>query len=275
MVIYNQRSLPDPDAGEACGECALATGLGMVGIATNPLLILAQLRAKFGHTSTADGTDQNELGWYCSSVGVDWTWSATGGVPGVLAGLRAGHPVLVAIHDNNSGDPDASGTFRHWILAYRDNGNGSIQCANSWASTATAPTGRDVAYPNVQLAAAMFESMEIHRTAPVNPSPVGDDMTWDINMKRGVIFGFRTGTFGKWPGFDEVESYATQIHDDGSNLEAVLDALRVQFQKDGGILMGDRVTALEARPQGSGGGISLDQVKAEIAKAFQAGAAGA
>ncbi len=252
MVIYNQRSLADPDAGEACGECALATALQMVGVNTNPTLILAQLRTRFGHTSTADGTDQNELGWYCTSLGIDWTWSATSGLPGVLAGLHAGHPVLVAIHDNNNGDPDYTGHFRHWILAYRDNGNGSIQCANSWGATATSPTGRDIAYPNTQLAAAMFESMEIHRSPVVNPSPVGDDML-NMDQKRGIVFGFRLGGWGIWPESQgAIDAYAGQIHDNGDNLEAVFDTLRADFAKGGQALIGDRVAALERELKAKG-----------------------
>jgi hypothetical protein len=89
----------------------------------------------------------------------------------------------------------------------------------------------------------------------------GADMAaWDMNMKRAYVMGMRVGMLGAWPeNGAAVEAYASQITDDGSNVEAVFTGL-LQDATNGKSdpLWLHRVQALEQK---------VDQLEQRIAKA--------
>jgi N-acetyl-anhydromuramyl-L-alanine amidase AmpD len=89
----------------------------------------------------------------------------------------------------------------------------------------------------------------------------GTDMAvWDINMKRAYIMGMRIGMLGAWPeNGAAVEAYASQITDDGSNVEAVFSGLLQDATRgNSNPLWLHRVQALEEK---------VDQLEQRTAKA--------
>jgi hypothetical protein len=161
-----------------------------------------------------------------------------------LKNLDAGKEIIF-LHQCNLGAqpvPVGSSDIAHWRVAY--GWDTVVHDMNPW-------TGLNEATSTLALYASDLKVfILIDGVMPKDRQIVlpGEDMTWDQNLKDGLIDVFRTGTFGKWPeSLPVVETYASQIRDDGSNVLEVLQGLKTDFLKGGGILLGDRVTALEAR----------------------------
>lgn len=73
----------------------------------------------------------------------------------------------------------------------------------------------------------------------------GEDMTWDMNMKRVAVWSLR-GRLEPWPPSQSaIDAYASQIADDGSNFEQIYTNILNDWHAGGGKLIADRVTALE------------------------------
>jgi hypothetical protein len=139
-LIINQLTLNDPAARSDCGESAVSMILQAFGINDTPLEEIQDL----GHDSFTVFPELVKLL-------TDNKLVVTGVSGAAMADGLATADALVLIHDNNNADPDPAGAYEHFLVAYRLNSNGTVQCANPWG-------GRDIAYSRATLAAATIQA---------------------------------------------------------------------------------------------------------------------
>ncbi len=158
-------------------------------------------------------------------------------MPTYLKYLDSGRQSIGLHQCDGNANPVPWGTTKiaHWRRFYGLQ-DGTAYNMNPW-------TGQNEASAQANMYASDLKTFVL--IDGVMPKDRGDDVAYNQAQKEGIILGFRYSAFGKWPTQDEVTSYASQILDDGSNVEAVLTALRTDFQK-GELTIPDRVTALEA-----------------------------
>lgn len=166
----DQRGIPSPLAGDACGETALAWVMSYLGQPTTALGVVELLCQMYGARTLQTGTDVSELIAAQHALAPRWSsgWipaSSPNGLRPVLEGLAATDgqvpaAALVNIRDDRSGDPNAGGQLRHWIACRGGDASGAF-CMNPWG-------GRLITYPWPQLLLATIGVLRVTSVPAVN-----------------------------------------------------------------------------------------------------------
>ncbi len=174
---------------------------------------------------------------------------------------------LFLIHDNDAADPDINGRWRHFIVPYRANGDGFVQCANPWG-------GRDIAYSIDSISAALMDATIVRWPSHASAPPPEEDMKYTPQQKNSFVRFCWTLARGQHAITQhEMDTLSSQLHDDGSNADEIalqIMGLPVQVDKDHALDHDDTGQEWFAKIRAAGEGFA--PLQQEVAAFTQTGA---
>lgn len=252
LSTWYQFGEPTPNHNEACAQNAVASvlvgGGSMPNNANAPLAIDTFMRTQEGRWRNLwpgwrglaiDGTMPEMLiesiqhfspGAKCRNLGSN--------VRAVADTINGGRFVIPLMTSDSLGRLMAyPGHTGHWVASYSADTNGyGIANSGTGKTEFHSVSGFRDSFRGIVLDTGIY---------PHGFDNQGEPMQWDINMKRVAILEVRN-LFEPWPAdLPSVDSYATQIKDDGSNLLEVRDNLVNVFRNNKATTIHDRIVALE------------------------------
>jgi hypothetical protein len=184
----DQRAIPDRDHNEECGEGAIQTATTAVGKRQGALAVVNYLRAKYGEAGVQQGTDMWELCGFLDSVGVAYSAEEIPVGQGFALALLRNHVAIGALWTAYNGAGQ--------LLPVMGGSIGHWEVGGQLTAPAPVVTG----------------------TPRETPMQIAEKRAW-------VRVAYLAALDREPESVQTEDSWAAQIHDDGSNVDAIVAAI--------------------------------------------------